>query len=160
MPRYTSKSRRTFEKLEDRRLMAADFTFNNGQLTVQGTEGADLVSLMVNPDDDDEALLRITDGNTGALVLEEDFDLDDIDVFVVDAKGGDDTVFIYPNISSRVYGGDGNDFLVGGGGNDLLEGSAGDDRISGGQGDDQLNGAGRQRCLLPWRHSIGQRRHL
>ena len=42
--------------------------------------------------------------------------------------------------SDRIYGGDGNDWISGGAGNDVIYGEAGDDRIFGGDGKDYLVG--------------------
>ncbi|MBD2088572.1 hypothetical protein H6F67_01645 [Microcoleus sp. FACHB-1515] len=49
---------------------------------------------------------------------------------VIDAKGGNDRVFLR----------DGNDFINGGDGDDTLNGGSGDDTLEGGNGNDSLNG--------------------
>ncbi|GAD80218.1 hypothetical protein VEZ01S_28_00010, partial [Vibrio ezurae NBRC 102218] len=59
---------------------------------------------------------------------------------VIDAKGGDDTV----------YAGEGHDIVNGGAGNDELFGEGGEDTLRGGVGDDQLDG-GSSSDTFVWR---------
>jgi hypothetical protein len=61
---------------------------------------------------------------------------------MVDARGGNDFVYIANNITlaATIFGGDGNDVLFGGGGDDLIYGQAGNDLLSGMDGDDLLDG--------------------
>lgn len=58
---------------------------------------------------------------------------------VIDALGGDDTVYVLQG-NDVVYGGSGNDFIDGGAGNDLLNGGNGNDRLLGGVGNDVILG--------------------
>lgn len=60
----------------------------------------------------------------------------------VDARGGNDRVFIDPSLSinATILGGAGNDILFGGGGNDNIDGGIGNDLIFGMAGNDTLLG--------------------
>jgi subtilisin family serine protease len=65
-----------------------------------------------------------------------------LDGIVVNAQAGDDDVTIAGgiNLTSFLYGGDGNDRLKGGGGSNVILGGAGDDLLVGGNGRDILIG--------------------
>jgi Ca2+-binding RTX toxin-like protein len=139
MHRNTFKTRR-FERLEDRRLMAADIDLDNGTLDIQGTENNDLIYIESNPADADEVLVTIKDRLTNAVLEQEDYDREDVQKIVVHALGGDDNVFNVTDIQAELYGGAGDDYITSGAGNDYLYGEAGNDDLSGGRGNDHLHG--------------------
>jgi len=59
---------------------------------------------------------------------------------VIDAAGGNDTIYAGEG-SDTLEAGEGDDFLVAGGGDDVVDMGAGADVASGGMGDDSLSGA-------------------
>ena len=140
MPRRKFNSLRKFEKLEDRRTMAADIDLDNGMLTVQGTAGDDYITIMTDPDDDDQVIVEVRNPANGDYLAQEDYDLDDIDELVVSALDGNDHIYNGTDIRARIYAGTGHDVLESSGGNDLLDAGAGYDLLAGGQGDDELIG--------------------
>ena len=98
--------------------------------TVQGTAGDDII----NPDipfvdADGDAV----DGLDGILPGDEGTNND-----VIDAMGGDDTVFAGLG-EDDVFGGTGDDLLDGGQGNDTLFGGDGSDNVYGGEGNDVID---------------------
>jgi Ca2+-binding RTX toxin-like protein len=99
-----------------------------GTVTVQGTEGADNLSLL--------AVSRglIINGLGGNDTLVGGTGIDNI-------AGGDGADRIDGSDGNDVLtGGDGNDILLGNDGNDTLSGGADADTLTGGSGDDQLSG--------------------
>jgi Ca2+-binding RTX toxin-like protein len=140
MSRRKFNSLRKFEKLEDRRMMAADIDLDNGLLTVQGTDYGDYITIMTDPDDDDQVIVGVQNPLTGDYLAQEDYELDDIDEVVVNALDGNDHIFNGTDIRARIYAGNGNDILESSAGNDYLDAGAGYDQLVGGQGDDELIG--------------------
>jgi len=140
MPRHIRNRRRKFERLEDRQLMAADISLNNGVLTVQGTDGSDNIQVAINPNDSDQLLVKIADDITGVLLKQAVVDIDDVDKIVVKGLAGNDEMYNHTDIRAEMFGGAGIDFITSGGGNDVIDGGAGDDRITGGGGNDKLIG--------------------
>lgn len=141
------------ERLEDRRLMAADIAVVGNVLRITGTDQADIITV---------ERIEAGAGRLGYPVIsakiedsahhvriQRTFD-DSANLFAlaglkVDALGGDDTVINHSRLSSEIRGGDGNDRLVGGQGVDTLIGGNGDDTlitIGGGQTDSLWGGAG------------------
>jgi Ca2+-binding RTX toxin-like protein len=93
-------------------------TFNSdGSIQVTGDEGTDILY----------GIERITFANGGYY-----------DVYTGDSSNNSFTAD--PNVSSLLYGGDGNDYLRGGNGDDTLSGSNGEDYFDGGNGSDILTG--------------------
>jgi Ca2+-binding RTX toxin-like protein len=141
MRRNKFNSLRRFERLEDRRLMAADIDLDNGVLTIEGTDNRDLIVIEANPQDADEILVTIKDASNNYAVLEqEDYDLDDVQEIVAYGFGERDSLLNYTDIRAQLYGGAGNDYLMSAGGSDLLDGGADNDQLIGGGGNDDLYG--------------------
>jgi Ca2+-binding RTX toxin-like protein len=139
MRRNQLNSKRKFEKLEDRRMMAADIDLDDGVLNIQGTDGNDYIEVFVDVDDDK---LRVVVGNlsTGALLAEDEFDREDVDAIVANGLGGDDVIINNTDIRANLNGGIGNDILIGGAANDVLDGGANNDTLIGNGGNDELIG--------------------
>jgi Ca2+-binding RTX toxin-like protein len=132
---------RKFEKLEDRRMMAADISLDNGVLSVEGTDNADYISIEFDPNDDDKLVVTINDPVTSEELLRvDDIDADDVDEIVVHALNGFDIVVNVTDIDSTLYGEGDKNWLFGGSGDDKLFGGEGRDMLYGGQGDDELTG--------------------
>jgi len=70
------------------------------------------------------------------------YTLSQVAAISVDARGGNDRVFIDSRltIDATIFGGAGKDTLFGGGGNDLIDGGSGNDHIFGMAGNDRLIG--------------------
>src|SRR4026208_2450878 len=107
MRRNTFKPQRKFERLEDRRMMAADIDFDKGIVTVQGTENQDHVIVQVNPDDSDEIKVSVRNLETNELVTEEEFDRDDVVKVVAFGYGNDDYFQNFTNKRGEFFGGAG-----------------------------------------------------
>jgi len=137
-----------FESLESRTLLAADFAAFDmlpvdvdidpidppaGVVVAEGTEGNDFIFAFVDPGN---RLHVSVNGNV------ETYDNSEVEKIIVNAKGGDDIVWMSPNILQQtgIRGGEGNDRLYGGGGSDIIHGGEGADRIFGGFGNDLLVG--------------------
>ena len=118
MRRNKFNSLRRFERLEDRRMMAADIDLDNGLLSIEGTGNDDIIEIRVNPEDSDEVLVTIKNAITGQLLDDEDYDRDDIDEIYVDALGGNDQVYNRIDVRAEMYGRGGVDFLISGNAND------------------------------------------
>jgi cyclophilin family peptidyl-prolyl cis-trans isomerase len=105
-------------------------TVVNGLLTINGTTGADQISVG-----------QSGGGNLAYLTgVEEAFPIGSVNAIAVNGLAGNDLIEIGTNNGVSVSGGMGDDTLVGGPGNDTLAGGQGDDSISGGPGDDVLHG--------------------
>ncbi len=100
---------------------------NNGPLTVNGTDGADIILISQVGD------LIIVDVN-GAQTA---FDEDDVQEIAIDALGGDDVVTVNVDRPTSILGGAGNDTITGSdGGADNVFGNQGADTFFGRGGDD------------------------
>jgi Ca2+-binding RTX toxin-like protein len=153
-------TRLRLESLEDRALMAASITLNDGLLTVTGTGQADVIRISMVRNSPGRILpARVTVADTAGVprqdasgaVLDRFIALSDIDAITVDAKSGNDRVEINIARPSTLLGGYGHDTVSGGsaadsidGGwdNDTLYGRGGDDVLDGGYGNDNLYGGG------------------
>ena len=158
--------------LEDRRLMAADLS-SVGELRIETGNGNDNIEVSI-----ERSLSRIATtklgsfsfstssrfqfttvvteelvyrnlSDSGSLLEEARFDVDDVLSIRIYANSGHDEVTNNTGIRTYMYGGFGNDILVGGSGtdylygsygNDILKGNAGNDRLYGGSGADELSG--------------------
>ncbi len=139
------------ESLESRRLFAATLS-GSGVLTVDGTESADNIVVRNHVPID----INVDVDINGSL---SSFARSSIKLIVVNGLGGNDTIDLRVlAVTSRVYGGagndviygspaadrisgqDGNDWINAGGGNDTLYGNAGADRLFGGDGKDYIFG--------------------
>jgi Ca2+-binding RTX toxin-like protein len=137
---HNFNSKRKFERLEDRRMMAADIDLDNGVLNIQGTDGNDLIVVFVDEDDPDKLNVRITNLTTGAVLAQDEFDREDVDEIVANGLGGDDQIYTATDIRAKLFGGIGNDTLYGGAASDLLDGGANNDTLLGNRGNDDLIG--------------------
>lgn len=122
-----------FQPLESRQLLAASLV--GGVLTVDGTEGADLIGL----DPRTTTQLRVEIGTR-----KQFFDLRQITKIVVNGLGGNDRIEVNARnpiaIGVEIHGGAGNDYIKGSTSADLLYGEAGDDFIEGKGGNDFIDG--------------------
>jgi Ca2+-binding RTX toxin-like protein len=141
MRRNSFKTRR-FERLEDRRLMAADIDVDNHILQIEGTDNGDEIVITANPSDSGEVLVTIKDRATGQVLEDCDVDIDDFNEIEVHALGGDDVVRNFTDIRAKLFGEAGDDTLESRGGNDEFTGGAGNDGMSGGRGNDTYFFAG------------------
>ncbi len=131
---------RKFENLEDRRMMTADISLDNGVLLIEGTENQDLIVIAADPQDADEVLVTITNRQTGEVLEQEDYDREDITRIEAFGFGNNDLIRNDTDIQSLLDGGTGDDELIGGGGIDTLEGGSNDDTLEGRGGNDTLRG--------------------
>lgn len=138
------------EPLEARNLAATSITASlaGGILKVEGTTGADQVTLRQSDGNISIALRKIT--WNGASV--DSVPASQVNDISVSGLGGDDTLRVEGSITKRsfLYGGAGNDtlqsgngrgILYGNDGNDVLVGAAADDLLYGGAGNDKLYGS-------------------
>lgn len=125
--------------------MAADISFADGILSVEGTDSRDIVQIEGSA----SGLGEVTIRDSNNYVLESSYfwgpNVDRINVVV---HGGDDHVENNTDIRSYIYGGSGNDTLKGGLGNDRLYGDSGNDYIEGHDGHDYVSaGSGNDTVL-------------
>jgi len=126
----------TFQKLEDRKMLAAvNFNSGTGALVVVGNAIADTISLTSSADHQSFTV----DINNNAS-LQQTFNYSDVTSVKVVAGDGDDFVYNTLLVDTEVFGQDGNDWLEGGYANDLVMGGNGNDTLVGRNGDDVLNG--------------------
>lgn len=122
-------------------------TVTGNTLYVNGTEGADAVSLKF------DAVANALAVDFGGAVPAQSFNRTTFTSIVVSLGDGNDSFGVsaqgqFHDVPLTVDGGDGNDFLRGSDGNDVIAGGAGDDDIDGGRGaDTQLLGAGNDSAL-------------
>lgn len=123
-----------FEPLESRRLLACDAHLDlQGNLTVDGTAGADVIEVWYDVDGGQVVSVAVDCSNAPAT---EYFDPDDVTgAIVILGNGGNDTIRVDDSVTADVI-------IAGGDGDDQLQGGSGDDRIQGGNGRDVLNGQG------------------
>jgi Ca2+-binding RTX toxin-like protein len=131
-------------------------TFNNGVLTVTGSDSADNIEIFAK-----DGTLYVREVVTDLILFSMPYGLpvqqttgtignavafafpgSQLKSIVVNANGGDDWVKVDESLSVPVTmnGGSGNDTLMGGKGADYLNGGTGDDKILGGGGNDVING--------------------
>jgi Ca2+-binding RTX toxin-like protein len=138
------------EGLEPRQLFAATAALSKGVLRITGTESGDKVIVRNHAPLDmmiDVILNGVTTPFTRASINSiivkglggrDTLDLRDV-ALTSKIYGGDGNDTIYGSATvDRIYGGAGDDYIVGGAGNDILRGEAGADRIFGGDGRDNL----------------------
>jgi Ca2+-binding RTX toxin-like protein len=156
MRRRKFNSIRSFERLEDRRMMAADIDLDNGILTVQGTDANNFISIAAHPTDSGKLRVMVTDYSGGGLLAQEDVDRDDVEEIVVNGLNGGDQIINGTNIRARLNGGGGKDWIQGGDGIDIIDGGADDDTLIGGRGNDELiGGTGNDRYEFTGSHQLG-----
>jgi Ca2+-binding RTX toxin-like protein len=153
------------ELLESRRLFSIDLS--GGVLTINGTEHADLISVIVDPGG---TSIRVSDGQDPTSIQRTFPDFRQISRMMINGLGGDDRILVaaesyvayFPEfppqtpvtvlrltVPAVIDGGSGNDqisgsasddLLIGGAGNDTLFGDLGNDTLDGGDGKDVLYG--------------------
>lgn len=104
----------------------------DGILTINGTSGADRITLTRSSDD----LIVDINGSSTAYATAE-FNV----INLYSGDGADSVNLSAISIPTYVSAGGGDDNVVGGSGNDSLTGGAGKNRLYGGDGDDRLNGS-------------------
>jgi hypothetical protein len=140
--------RPTLEVLEDRLMMAGDITFSadTGKVNIQGTDARDTAQVRIVNDATTNNVPKVEVVHNDRV---ERFDASQVTSIEFYGAGGDDEFTNNTAITSRAYGGSGNDVLrggsgidvfYGGDGNDSLYGGAGNDRLYGEAGDDHLDG--------------------
>ncbi|MFO0811447.1 MAG: calcium-binding protein [Gemmataceae bacterium] len=131
----TNRTRLGLTALEGRDLPAVTAVLANGVLTVTGTSGDDVISI-------------VQTGNT-IQTAGKSFAAVSVQKVVVNAGGGNDLIGVdssKPMVlngeagNDTIYGGIGNDTISGGTGNDWIDAGYGDDRLSGDDGNDTLHG--------------------
>jgi Ca2+-binding RTX toxin-like protein len=155
MRRNKFNTHRRLEKLEDRRMMAADIDFDNGILNIQGTENQDKIVIAADPQDADRVLVTISNRQTGQVLEDRDFDLEDIDRIDAYGLGGNDEIRNEIYVQARLYGAGGDDILISRGLDDLLDGGANNDTLDGGRGADDLIGGTGNDTYLIWGTLMG-----
>ncbi len=137
--RFLKRERRLsafVETLEVRTLLnGVTFQQNGTQLTVNGTNAADTITVLEN-----NGLVEIQDGNS---VINTGIASAGLTSIRILGKGGDDVLVLDSSLGSItgfLFGERGNDTLTGADGGDVLNGGAGDDILSGRGGDDALIG--------------------
>ncbi|MCA9212473.1 MAG: hypothetical protein KDB27_05380 [Planctomycetales bacterium] len=149
------------ESLENRELMAADISFANNVISIQGTNANDVVSVAIDAGNtsgifnhlDDQVVVSV---QTGRSQVTESFPrykgfLSNVNSISFNGNDGNDRFQNNTNITSIAVGGNGDDVLIGGTGNDTLVGDKfvifgsgdigyGNDQLYGGDGNDILHG--------------------
>ena len=122
------------QHLESRHMLTSIGLDDDGLVEVQGSEGADNISVLV-------AEGRFVVEVNGVSIS---FNNEDVDGLYVEAKGGDDFVNIDSTVlqPTLVFGGMGNDTILGGAGVDNILGGSGNDPIYGNVANDILLGDG------------------
>jgi Ca2+-binding RTX toxin-like protein len=143
MRRNKFNSLRKFERLEDRRMLAADSYLDNGVLSIEGTENDDLIWIQYTYENfPNQVVVTFRDPVTEAVLERDYWNVADFDEIEAHALGGNDEVRNMTNIGARLFGEGGDDTLGGQEGNDVLEGGLGNDTLNGGLGDDTYVFAG------------------
>ena len=140
MRRNKFQSLRKFERLEDRRMMAADIDLENDILTVQGTENRDNITIRVSPEDPDDVRVTIANRDNNLVLIERDYDRDDVDQIFAYGYGSSDILSNITDIDAELFGADGVDELESWGGQNVLHGGPGGDLLYSGPGTDELVG--------------------
>ncbi len=140
-PASSRRSQLTVESLSDRIVPATGILRSSlGIVTIEGTTGNDQSNISVSGSDITVSLNNIS----------VSFPMSKVRGLIFKGLNGDDTFINNSSITSKAFGGNGNDTLVGGtatdqffggSGNDLLIGNSGNDSMSGESGDDRLSGS-------------------
>ena len=123
------------EMLEGRRLMTLETSLGSGTLTIEGTSGADYVSISIGGDNS----LHISDGTSTTYPV---YDPNQVSLIKLLLGDGADSNYINSNVSEtcEIHGDAGNDVLNGGGLSDSIYGGTGNDNIAGAAGADAVYG--------------------
>ena len=141
------------ESLEVRRMMAVTASLSAGVLEIDGTSGADTITVepsggnvCVNWDSDSAYEASFSSGLVTQISISAGWGDDQVNVFnsltmraYIDGSAGKDTLGGGGG-HDTIWGGDGDDKIDGDDGNDSLWGQSGDDYIEGDAGDDSLHG--------------------
>ena len=153
----TRQQRRlSIEKVEDRRLMAADVTLMDGVLEIEGTDDDDSAQVAI-VDEGNTVRVRITDsidapevyefvrGDVNHIVFQgyagNDLFDNDTDIRSIATGGDDNDILIGGSVRDELFAGPGDDVILGRGGNDDLRAGKGNDWVDGGAGKDHIWGA-------------------
>ncbi|MCA9189324.1 MAG: hypothetical protein KDA99_27055, partial [Planctomycetales bacterium] len=108
------------------------FNAQSGRITIYGNGQANAASIK----NQSSTMYRVTlDGSY------EDYAKSQVKEVVFYGYGANDSFFNTTSVKSRVYGGDGNDFLFGGSGPDYIVAGSGNDYVYGNDGNDELHGS-------------------
>jgi Ca2+-binding RTX toxin-like protein len=132
------RERLTLQRLESRKLLAADFGLAGSTLAIQGSPLDDVAEVYL---ESDRVIVKVSTYDDSGHVVgekEDDFAADSIDRIVFEGIEGNDLFINDSPIAAVARGGAGNDALMGGTGDDLLVGGVGDDLIFGGRGNDLI----------------------
>src|SRR5687767_7587170 len=116
MRRNKFKTRRRFERLEDRRMMTGNNLISDEEnvVTVLGTDNDDEIVIAADPEHSDKVLITVKDRATGLILDDYGNEFEDVDKVIVLAGSGNDIVTNITNIPSDLSGEHGNDILTGG----------------------------------------------
>lgn len=133
------ESSRFVEPLETRRLLSSVVIMHE-TLLITGTNGADAITLQMDPADPLHRNMLVRIGDTSKTVDTAKFGR-----IRISGQGGNDAIQIDETNGTivmplTVLGGGGNDVLIGGSGDDVLIGGAGQDTLVGTNGNDLLTG--------------------
>ncbi len=148
MKRSSKKSRRittvrgrlAVQRLESRKLMAADIGLSDAVLSIQGSDVDDIAEVYVDSDRVQVTISSYDDAGQKLCEKSEEFALDEIGRIIFSGGDGDDLLVNDSSIPVIARGGNGDDMLLGGTGDDVLIGGTGDDVILGGGGNDMVLG--------------------
>ena len=127
-PRLDARTRLSIEILEDRTVPTTATFTANGTLTVQGTDGDDVIRVSQSA------------GQIGVSGVGQSFS--GVQTLVVDGGNGDDQIVLDPTVTATawLYAGDGNDSIHGGGGLNHIFGGSGHDTLVAGTAADEVYG--------------------
>lgn len=134
----SARGRLSVQRLESRKLMAADIGLIDTTLSIQGSSMDDVAEVYV---ESDKVMVNVSSYDQSGQLLSEqakEFSLDDVGRVVFEGFEGDDVFVNDSSIAAVARGGAGNDTLMGGSGDDLLIGGVGDDLILSGGGNDRV----------------------
>lgn len=135
-PALRHQSKLRLETLEHREVPATG-VLSGTTLTIEGNDSSESIIARVQGGRVSFNDVSIRDGRR----FTDSVPLAGLQSIVVRARGGDDTVNMSAvNISTMIWGGNGNDNLIGGNSRDTIYGDYGNDTIRGGNGNDWLVG--------------------
>lgn len=130
------------EGLEQRRLMAVGFSFSNGILKINGDGGENYARAYISGKNVVVKTQSTVTNGFSLVPFSKDYKKPASAVKEIRfyGRGGNDHFDNDTSITSRAYGGSGNDYLDGGSGRDYLYGESGNDTLKGRGGRDALRG--------------------
>lgn len=147
MRKNHKSDRRSFESLEDRRLMAVNILLTKaGIVKLNGNSDNDYVVVSIDKKGttstaDDRLTVKVTSSNAGGSAsTSKSYKLSSVESIEFHGNAGNDTFKNYTSIKSLAYGGSGNDALLGGNNADKIYGGEGNDYVDGRLGNDKIYG--------------------